>query len=168
MVLFIGVAGSAFNSSKEMELGFGDSIELNGYKLVCQSYSQDSTPNYDTDYALLDVFHKGKKITQLAPERRFYNASQQTSTIVAIHSTLARDLYVVFEGQEPRDRPAHRENLPQPPGELDLDRCGHRDRRLVYRSCPVGPAFCPTGRGSRTRAPGANGELLAHSRDSPT
>ena len=87
-------------------MSFGDSLQIGSYKLVCQSYSQDSNPNYDTDYALLDVFHNGKKITQLAPERRFYNASQQPSTIVAIHSTLAHDLYVVFEGRNPEtDKP---------------------------------------------------------------
>jgi cytochrome c-type biogenesis protein CcmF len=106
VVLLIGVAGSAFNQSKELEMSFGDSLQIGSYKLVCQSYSQDSNPNYDTDYALLDVFHNGRKVTQLAPERRFYNASQQTSTIVAIHSTLARDLYVVFEGRNPEtDKP---------------------------------------------------------------
>ncbi len=106
VVLFIGVAGSAFNQSRELEMSFGDSLQIGSYKLVCQSYSQDSNPNYDTDYALLDVFHNGKKITQLTPERRFYNASQQSSTIVAIHSTLARDLYVVFEGRNPEtDKP---------------------------------------------------------------
>jgi cytochrome c-type biogenesis protein CcmF len=101
VVLFIGIAGSAFNRSEEHEMGFGDSIQLNGYKLVCQSFSQDSNAEYDTDYALLDVFHNGKKITQLAPEHRFYNASQQPLTVVAIHSTLAADLYVVYEGQNP-------------------------------------------------------------------
>ena len=88
-------------------MSFGDTIQLGGYKLVCQSFSQDSNPDYDTDYALLDVFQNGKKITQLAPERRFYNASQQPLTVVqAIHSTLAADLYVVFEGRNPdTDRP---------------------------------------------------------------
>jgi cytochrome c-type biogenesis protein CcmF len=101
IVMFIGLSGSAFNQSKELEMGLGDSIQLNGYKLICQSYTQDSNPNYDTDYALLDVYHGSKKITQLAPERRFYNASQQTDTVVAIHSTLARDIYVVFEGRNP-------------------------------------------------------------------
>jgi cytochrome c-type biogenesis protein CcmF len=101
VVLFIGLAGSAFNQSEEHEMGFGDSILLNGYKLVCQSFSQDSNAEYDTDYALLDVFHNGKKITQLAPEHRFYNASQQPLTVVAIHSTLAADLYVVYEGRNP-------------------------------------------------------------------
>jgi cytochrome c-type biogenesis protein CcmF len=106
IVLFIGVAGSAFNQSRELEMSFGDSLQVGSYKLVCQSYSQDSNPNYDTDYALLDVFHNGRKITQLTPERRFYNASQEFETRVAIHSTLARDLYVVFEGRNPEtDKP---------------------------------------------------------------
>jgi len=109
VVMFIGLAGSAFNQSKELEMGFGDSIQLNGYKVVCQSYSQDSTPNYDTDFALLDVFHNGKKITRLTPERRIYFADTdhaQASTVVAIHSTLSNDLYVVFEGRNPdTDKP---------------------------------------------------------------
>jgi cytochrome c-type biogenesis protein CcmF len=109
VVMFIGLAGSAFNQSKELEMSFGDSIQLDGYKIVCQSYSQDSTPNYDTDFALLDVFHNGKKITRLTPERRIYFADTdhaQASTVVAIHSTLANDLYVVFEGRNPdTDKP---------------------------------------------------------------
>ncbi len=109
VVLFIGLAGSAFNQSKELEMSFGDSIQLNGYKLVCQSYSQDSKPGYDTDFALLDLFHNGRKITQLTPERRLYfpdTDHAQASTVVAIHSTLAGDLYVVFEGRNPdNDKP---------------------------------------------------------------
>ncbi|MDE1161650.1 MAG: heme lyase CcmF/NrfE family subunit [Acidobacteriaceae bacterium] len=106
VIMFIGLAGAAFNQSKELEMSFGDQLQIGSWHLVCNSYSQDSKPNYDTDYALIDVFHNGKKITQLTPERRFYTASQQTSTVVAIHSTLARDLYVVFEGRNPQtDRP---------------------------------------------------------------
>ncbi len=87
-------------------MSFGDSLQIGSWKLVCQSYSQDSNPNYDTDYALLDLFHNGKKVTQLAPEKRFYNASQQPSTMVAIHQTLAYDIYTVFEGRNPEtDKP---------------------------------------------------------------
>ncbi len=107
--MFIGLAGSAFNQSKESEMSFGDSISLDGYKIVCQSYSEDSNPNYDSQFALLDVYHNGSKITRLAPERRVYFVNTdhaQPSTIVAIHSTLANDLYVVFEGTNPdNDRP---------------------------------------------------------------
>ncbi|QHN05423.1 heme lyase CcmF/NrfE family subunit [Granulicella sp. WH15] len=101
VVMFIGIAGGAFNQSHEQEMGFGDSMQMGPYKLVCLSYTQDSTPNYDTDFALLDVYKGGKKITQLAPEKRFYQASQQTSTMVALHSTAQADLYVVFEGRDP-------------------------------------------------------------------
>ncbi len=106
VVLFIGIAGGAFNQSHEQEMGFGDSLQLGPYRLVCQSFSQDSNPNYDTEYALLDVYKYGKKITQLAPEHRFYIASQQPSTIVALKSTLQADLYVIYEGKNPdTDRP---------------------------------------------------------------
>jgi cytochrome c-type biogenesis protein CcmF len=106
VVMFIGIAGGAFNQSHEQEMGSGDTMTLGGYRLVCQTYTQDSNKNYDTEYALLDVFKGGKKITQLAPERRFYQASQTSSTMVALHSTLASDLYVIYEGRNPdTDRP---------------------------------------------------------------
>ena len=71
-------------------MGYGDAITMGPYRLVCQTFTQDSNPNYDTEFALLDVFKGRKKITQLAPERRFYIASQTSSTMVALHSTLAR------------------------------------------------------------------------------
>jgi len=106
VVMFIGIAGGAFNQSHEQEMGFGDTLKLGPYQLVCKSYTQDSNKNYDTEYALMDVFRGSKKITQLAPEKRFYQASQTSSTMVALHSTLASDLYVIYEGKNPdTDRP---------------------------------------------------------------
>jgi cytochrome c-type biogenesis protein CcmF len=106
VVMFIGIAGGAFNQSREQEMSFGDTVTLGQYRLVCESYTQDSNKNYDTEYALLDVFRGGQKITQLAPEKRFYHASQTSSTMVALHSTLASDLYVIYEGRNPdTDKP---------------------------------------------------------------
>ena len=106
VVMFIGIAGGAFNQSHEQEMGSGDSMKVGPYKVVCQTYTQDSNKNYDTEYALLDVFKGSKKITQLAPERRFYQASQTSSTMVALHSTLESDLYVIYEGRNPdTDKP---------------------------------------------------------------
>ena len=99
--MFIGFAGQAFNQNVEKELGVGDAINIGPYKLVSQSFTQDSNPNYDTEYSLLDVYRNGKKVTQLAPEKRFYQASQTPQTMVANHSTLAWDLYVVYEGKNP-------------------------------------------------------------------
>ena len=101
VVIFIGLAGAAFNRSAEQELDFRQSMRVGPYTLVCQDYTQDTNPNYDSEYALLDVYRNGKKITQLAPEKRFYSASEQVQTMVANHSTLAWDLYVIYAGQNP-------------------------------------------------------------------
>jgi cytochrome c-type biogenesis protein CcmF len=108
VVMFIGIAGGAFNQQKEQDMGYGDTLTVGNYRLVCQSYSQDSNPNFDTEYALLDVY-KGSnpnRITQLNPEKRFYHASQTSATMVANRSTLQNDLYVIYEGRNPdNDKP---------------------------------------------------------------
>jgi cytochrome c-type biogenesis protein CcmF len=104
VVMFIGIAGGAFNQAREMEMSYGDTLSIGPYRLVCRSITQDSTPNYDTDYALLDVYRGDRKITQLSPEKRTYFAGtdhEQASTIVALHSTAQADLYTVFEGNNP-------------------------------------------------------------------
>lgn len=101
VLIFIGIAGSAFNQVNEQELGFHDAMTIGPYKLVDQSYTQDDNPNYRSEYALLDVYKGNKKIAQLAPEQRFYYASQQTETMVANNSNLERDLYVIYAGKNP-------------------------------------------------------------------
>jgi cytochrome c-type biogenesis protein CcmF len=98
IVIMIGFAGSVFNQDKEQEMGFGDKMSIGAYTLVCQSYTQDDNPNYGSEWAVLNVFKGGKQIATLNPERRFYKASQQTSTMVANRSTPQEDLYVVYEG----------------------------------------------------------------------
>jgi len=99
IVVMIGFAGAAFNQDAEKELGFGDKMAIGPYTLVCQSYTQDDNPNYGSEWAVINVFRGGKQIATLAPERRFYKASQQTSTMVANRSTPQEDLYLVYEGQ---------------------------------------------------------------------
>jgi cytochrome c-type biogenesis protein CcmF len=104
VLVFAGIAGGAFTQSKELEMGFGDTLQIGNYRLVCQSYTQDSKPEYDTSYALLDLYKGDRKITQLTPEARTYfpdTDHAQPATMVAIHSTLERDVYVVFMGMDP-------------------------------------------------------------------
>ncbi|MGA8150689.1 MAG: heme lyase CcmF/NrfE family subunit [Terriglobales bacterium] len=98
IVIMIGFAGSAFNQDKEMEMGFGDKMTIGPYTLVCRSYTQDDNPNYGSEWAVMDVFKGGKQIDTLYPERRFYKASQQTSTMPRVRSTIKEDLYLVYEG----------------------------------------------------------------------
>ena len=101
IVIMIGFAGSAFNQDKEKEMSFGDKMTIGPYTLVCQSFTQEDKPNYGSEWAIIQVFKGGKQIDTLYPERRFFKASEQNSTIVANRSTLQEDLYVVYEGQNP-------------------------------------------------------------------
>jgi cytochrome c-type biogenesis protein CcmF len=98
VVVIIGVAGGAFNIDKEQEMAYGDKMNLGPYTLLCRSYTDEEFPNYDAQWAVLDVFKDGRQIDTLTPERRFYKASQQTSTMPFIRSSLKEDLYVVYEG----------------------------------------------------------------------
>jgi cytochrome c-type biogenesis protein CcmF len=101
VLVIIGFAGLPFNQDKEQELGFGDKMQIAGYTLVCQSYTQDDKPNYESEWAVLDVYKNGKKLDTMFPERRFYKASEQTATIVANRSRLKEDLYLVYTGRNP-------------------------------------------------------------------
>jgi cytochrome c-type biogenesis protein CcmF len=98
VVVMIGLAGAAFNQDREKELGYGDRMTIGPYTLTCRSYTQDDKPNYESEWAIIDVSKNGKPVTTLYPERRFYKASQQTATMVANRSTLKEDLYLVYEG----------------------------------------------------------------------
>ena len=98
VLVVIGVSGAAFNQNKEMEMAYGDKLQIASYELVCRSYTQDDDPNKGREWAILDVFQHGKQIDTLYPERDFFKASQQTSTVPSNHSTLKEDLYVVYEG----------------------------------------------------------------------
>ncbi len=101
VIVVVGLAGAAFNKNIESEMGLHSKISIGPYTLEQVGASQDSNLNYDSDYALLDVYKGGKKVFQLAPEKRVYLVSGQPQTMVAIHSTPEWDLYVVYEGANP-------------------------------------------------------------------
>jgi cytochrome c-type biogenesis protein CcmF len=104
VVMFIGIAGGAFNQAREMEMSAGSAIDIGPYHLVSTGMTQDSKPEYDTSYSVLNVYRGGKYVTTLSPEKRIYFAGsnhEQASTIVALHSTAESDLYTVFEGTNP-------------------------------------------------------------------
>jgi cytochrome c-type biogenesis protein CcmF len=112
VVLFIGLAGAAFNQDKEQELGLGDKMSIGRYTLVSRSYTRDFSANSESDYAILDVYRNGTFLQTMYPERRFYTASQQDATIVANRSTWREDLYLVYAGRNPdTDRPIIRAHL---------------------------------------------------------
>jgi cytochrome c-type biogenesis protein CcmF len=104
-LVIIGILGTPFNKEVEKEMRFGDKISLAPYTLVCQSYTQDDSPNYANEWAIINVFRGGRQVTTMYPERRFYKASGQPQTLPGIYPSLTEDLflvtdlYVVYEGR---------------------------------------------------------------------
>ena len=101
VIVVIGLAGAAFNRSNEQELALNQKMTIGPYTLQEVGASDDSNDNYDSSFAILDVYKNGKKSFQMTPEKRVYHASQQPQTMVAIHSVPEWDLYVVYEGVNP-------------------------------------------------------------------
>ena len=101
VVVVVGLCGAAFNRNTESELGLHSRMSVGPYTLECTGFTQDSNDNYDSDYAVLNVYKDGKKAFQITPEKRVYHASGQPQTMVTIHSTPEWDLYVVYEGTNP-------------------------------------------------------------------
>ncbi len=98
VLMFIGFAGAAFNRDVTEEVKIGDSIRLGGYELKIAKLDQGRNPNYSWHHAAVEVYRDGRKLDTLHPERRFYFASEQTTSEVAIRRQLNHDLYLNFAG----------------------------------------------------------------------
>ncbi|HEV2305325.1 MAG TPA: heme lyase CcmF/NrfE family subunit [Candidatus Acidoferrales bacterium] len=103
VLIFVGISGQAFNQNVQREMRVGSQLQIGPYTLVAQNFDETSTANYNASRATIEVFKGNRSVMMLFPERRFYTASQVTQTIVALHSSLARDLYVVYAGRSPED-----------------------------------------------------------------
>lgn len=101
LVVVVGLCGSAFNRNIESEMALNSTMQIGPYTLKQVGATQDSNLNYSSEYAMLDVYKGGKRLFQMTPEKRFYLASGQPQTMVAIHSLPQWDLYVVYEGTNP-------------------------------------------------------------------
>ena len=101
VLIFIGIAGSAFNKDVQKELKLGQSLSIGPYTILCQNFDQLANDNYQSERATLEVFRNGNSQMMLYPERRLFLASQVTETMVANESTPLRDLYVVYAGRSP-------------------------------------------------------------------
>jgi len=102
VIIFIGFAGYAFNRNVEKPMAVGDTLLIGPYTLKNLGNTQESNANYDTEFSQLDVYEGGKKILDqpMSPEKRVYAANGQPQTMVANHSTMRWDLYVVYEGRD--------------------------------------------------------------------
>jgi cytochrome c-type biogenesis protein CcmF len=102
VMIFIGLAGQAFNKEAEKELPIGSTISIGKYDLLLQSMDRKQEKNYVADRMIVEVMKDQKPVMMLYPERRNFPTNQESGTMVAIYSTLREDLYVVYAGMNPQ------------------------------------------------------------------
>jgi len=102
VLIFIGLAGSAFTSDVQRPMNLGESMKLGPYTLVLQSADTKADKNYTAQRMIVEVLKDNKQLMLLYPEKRQFQGNEQGSgTMVAIYSTLREDVYVVFAGIDP-------------------------------------------------------------------
>ena len=101
VLIFVGLAGAAFNKDVQKEMQPGSTINIGRDTLTLQSIDSRPEPNYTAQRLIIEVMRDNKPIMMLYPERRRFPASQESGTMVAIYSTLKEDLYVVYAGESP-------------------------------------------------------------------
>jgi cytochrome c-type biogenesis protein CcmF len=76
-------------------------MTIGPYTILCQNFDATANDNYQSARATLEIFRGGKSQMMLYPERRFFPASGETETMVAIRTSPLQDLYVVYAGRSP-------------------------------------------------------------------
>jgi cytochrome c-type biogenesis protein CcmF len=99
--VFIGLAGAAFNRDVQKDMRQGDTLQIGPYTLVMQGFDTRPEKNYTAQRLLVEVLQDGKPTMMLYPEKRRFATTVENGTMVAIHSTLKEDLYVVYAGTSP-------------------------------------------------------------------
>ncbi|MGH9481269.1 MAG: heme lyase CcmF/NrfE family subunit [Terriglobales bacterium] len=101
ILMAIGITGSAFNRDVEAPMPYQATIKIGPYQLVSESYTQDDNANFAAEAEIIQVRRNGRYVATMYPARRFYKASNQAQSIVAIRSRPLEDLYLVYAGDDP-------------------------------------------------------------------
>src|ERR1700757_330330 len=99
--VFIGLAGAAFNRDIQKDMRQGDTLKIGPYTLVLQGFDTKPEKNYTAQRLLVEVLEDNRPTMMLYPEKRRFSTTEENGTMVAIHSTLQEDLYVVYAGTSP-------------------------------------------------------------------
>jgi cytochrome c-type biogenesis protein CcmF len=101
VLIFIGLAGAAFNRDTQKEMQLGSTMQIGRYTLLLQSVDTRPEKNYTAQRMIVEVMRDNKPQMMLYPEKRRFATTVENGTMVAIYSTLKEDLYVVYAGESP-------------------------------------------------------------------
>ncbi|HCR4097495.1 TPA: heme lyase CcmF/NrfE family subunit [Providencia rettgeri] len=99
-VTIVGIAFSQnYSVERDVKMKPGDSINIRAYTFTFNGIREADGPNYQGVIGSISVTEKGKVVSILMPEKRFYNVSRAVMTEAAIDGGFTRDLYAAL-GEE--------------------------------------------------------------------
>jgi cytochrome c-type biogenesis protein CcmF len=100
-VIVVGITASSLLTDKQnLQLTPGQAVDFAGGSLKLVELKEVRDVNFSAVEAKLTWTGADGKEFPLAPQRRFYDKSEQSNNEVAIHSTWRRDVYLVLAGWE--------------------------------------------------------------------
>ncbi len=103
VLIFIGLAGAAFNRDVQKEMSIGSTLQIGNYTLLLQSADSKAEKNYTAERMIVEAIRTkdNQPVMMLYPEKRNFPTNEMSGTMVAIYSTVLEDLYVVYAGRSP-------------------------------------------------------------------
>jgi cytochrome c-type biogenesis protein CcmF len=104
VLLAIGIAGSAYGSTREAKLLPGQSMRVGGYALTYRALGDTRTAAALERRAEVDVARGGDRVATVYPGKNAYIAEQQTSNEMAIYTNWwrAEDVDVIADQMDPK------------------------------------------------------------------
>ncbi len=97
ILMAIGVIGTRFYSFEtEAALGFGQSVDVQGYTLVFNDLEREAESDRVTNSASITVYRNERYIRTLSPRLDEYSDFRQTVAVPAVRAGLREDLYLVL------------------------------------------------------------------------
>ncbi len=101
-VFIIGVTMvKGYETERDVRMEIGDTVDAGGYVFRFEGVNGITGPNYVAARGHFTITKDGKKVAELSPEKRQYNASGMPMTEAAIDTGFVRDLYVSMGEQIP-------------------------------------------------------------------
>ena len=107
-LLALGITATGlFKQTYEAPLNANKPLQFGEFTLTLVNAIRTQEDNYTLRRATFRISHEGKRVTELSPELRFYEARAMQTTEAALYSTPLRDIYLVIG-----DAPASADGTP--------------------------------------------------------
>src|SRR6185312_6835183 len=108
VLMFVGFAGDAYKVEKDFILDKGQQVQVGStkYTLRYTGVNTSTAPDKDTLAATIEVQKDGKPYVTMYPAKWSFrhHEDEPPTTDVAIHKTLAEDLYIVLNGYDSKSQ----------------------------------------------------------------